>query len=50
MKKYFFSYIIYTIIFLSFSCSSGKKIESGDSMVTIENRAAEKHIDVLDRW
>jgi len=47
MKKYFFSYIIYTIIFLSFSCSSGKKIESGDSMVTIENRAAEKHIDVL---
>lgn len=29
------------------SCSSSKKTESADSEITIENRAAEKHVDVL---
>ncbi|HUQ65457.1 MAG TPA: PmoA family protein [Flavitalea sp.] len=43
MKKFF----IYAIILIASACSSGKKIETNDSMVTIENRAAEKHIDVL---
>src|ERR1044072_6621052 len=44
MLKKIFSY---SIIILSLSCSSGKKIETGDSMITIENKAAEKHIDIL---
>src|SRR5688500_747931 len=46
MKRYKHPLYLLLIIF-SFSCSSGKKIKSSDSTITIENRAAEKHIDIL---
>jgi hypothetical protein len=35
-----------SLLFL-LSCSSGKKIDSSENMFTIENRAEEKHVDIL---
>lgn len=46
MKNRFIIVFALMVLISSYSCSSGKKVAE-DSMVTIENRAAEKHIDVL---
>jgi hypothetical protein len=47
MLKFLFKQHPYLIILFFLSCSTGKKIESGDSVISIENKAAEKHVDVL---